>query len=169
MKMSVVPAQVTTVEDRIAGSLGLSQLLLFAAPIFGGSALYVILPPYFKGATYKAAVIGVVTLLCCLLAIRLKGKLILFWLLTLAQYCARPRYYVYDKRSLHARNDYAVKPAVEEADEPIMTEHVRKKLSLSTAELVKLQELLINPAANLRLETRKGDLYVHITKVKQEI
>jgi hypothetical protein len=167
MKMSVVPAQITTVEDRIAGSLGLSQLLLFAIPIFLGSALYVVLPPYFRGAPYKAVVIGLLTCMCCILAVRLKGKLVLFWLIMLLHYGARPRYYVFDKRSLHAREQYSGKEEVVE-DEPVSTEHVRKPLSVSTPELVRLQEFMLDPAANMRLETRKGDLYVHITEVKQE-
>ena len=42
MRTTVVPAQVTTVEDKIAGNLGLSQLLLLTLPVFGGSALFLV-------------------------------------------------------------------------------------------------------------------------------
>lgn len=170
MKVTVVPAQVTTVEDRIAGSLGLSQLVLLATPIFGGSALYVVLPPVYHNALYKLIVITLLLLLCGLLAIRIKGKIVLFWLITLLRYNIRPRYYVYNKRSLHGREDYRNRAVSEPETAP--TKRSRKKqhiTHLSMAEIMKLQNIIENPAANLMFETnKKGKLYVRITEVKQE-
>src|SRR5947209_20569411 len=98
MKVTVVPAQVTTVEDRIVGSLGLSQILLLATPVFGGTMLYAILPPNFHSAIYKLIVIALLFATCGLMAIRIRGKILLLWLIVMLRYNLRPRYFVFNKR-----------------------------------------------------------------------
>jgi hypothetical protein len=168
MKVTVVPAQVTTVEDRIAGNLGLNQLMLLVAPVFGSSALYVILPPIFHYAVYKLVVIAFLFSVCALLAIRIKGKILLFWLVTLLRYSLRPRFYVFNKQTLHVREEYQAKRVEPEAETTTQPERIRRALSLSTAEIVKVQNFMENPAANLHFETKKGNLYVRITEVKPE-
>jgi len=55
MKVTVVPAQVTTVEDRIVGSLGFSQLVLIVTPVFIAAALFAVLPPAMGSAVYKTS------------------------------------------------------------------------------------------------------------------
>lgn len=171
MKVTVVPAQVTTVEDRVAGSLGLSQILLLSAPIFGGSILYVILPPFYHSATYKLMIIAMLFVVCSTLSIRIKGKILLLWTVVMLRYNLRPRYYVYDKRSLHSRELYEGAPAAgPEENTAVATKQERKRLDLTPGELSALQNLLENPAANLAFETNKqGGLYVRITEVKPEI
>jgi hypothetical protein len=71
MKMTVVPAQVTTVEDRIIGSLGFSQILLLVVPIFISAALFAVLSPVMGSAVYKYIIMGIIALICCILAIRI--------------------------------------------------------------------------------------------------
>jgi len=167
MKVTVVPAQVTTVEDRIVGSLGLSQILLLAAPVFGGSALYIILPPVMHASVYKVVLMVAFLLLCGLLSIRIKGKILLFWLVVILRYNLRPRYYVFNKHSLHGRSFHEASQTVDTADEATeVKQKARRRLPLSTAQVVQLENLLDNPAANLSFETRKGYLYVRITEVK---
>lgn len=168
MRSTVVPAQVTTVEDRIAGSLGLSQLLLLTVPVFGGSALFVILPPFFSYAVYKVVIIVCFAVLCGLLAIRIKGKILLQWLIAIIRYNSRPRYYVYDKNDAHMR-DITRKVKTEETEEKIEPKKtiLQKLPQLSTAELVKIEDIIANPQANLYYTTnRKGELSVHITEIK---
>lgn len=168
MKITVVPAQITTMEDRIAGNLGLSQLLLLAAPVFGGSALYVVLPPNMHSADYKLIAIATLYVVCSLLAIRIRSKILLFWIILLLRYNLRPRYYVFNKRSLFGRDNYSPVKLAEEEEVSIKPQRVRKPLSLSVAELIGLQEIMENPAANLSFETKKGNLYVNITEVNQK-
>ncbi len=169
MKVTVVPAQVTTVEDRIAGSLGLSQILLLVAPVFIDSALYVGLPPFFHGAVYKLAVIATITLVLAVMAIRIKGQILLFWLITLLKYNLRPRFYVFEKRTLANREMFAVvKTEPAETEAAPAPKRLKRALSLTTADLVQVRDLIEHPAANLSFETRKGNLYVRITEVKQE-
>jgi hypothetical protein len=171
MRTTIVPAQITTVEDRIAGRLGLSQLLLLILPIFGGSGIFVILPPFFNYAVYKLVIIVCMVVLCGLLAIRIKGKILLFWGITLLRYNLRPRYYVFNKNSAHTR-DVITQAAipVEATEEAKTPKVVRAPLpQLSTAELVAIETILANPDANLHFKTdKKGALSVSITEIQQE-
>lgn len=58
----------------------------------------------------------------------------------------------------------------EDEQEVVVAERksARTSLSLSIAEVMKLEHIMDNPAANLSFETRKGGLYVRITEIKQE-
>jgi hypothetical protein len=172
MRTTIVPAQITTVEDRIAGRLGLTQLLLLIAPIFGGSAIFVILPPFFAYAVYKVVLITCVAALCALLAIRIKGKILLFWAITLLRYNLRPRYYLFNKNSTHTREIVLPADMEDETTEEPSTQEVTapiRKANLTTAERVQIEDLLANPAANVHITTTKrGELRVHLTEVQQE-
>ena len=170
MKVTVVPAQITTIEDRVAGNLSFSQLLLLAAPVFGGSALYIILPPTMHSAPYKLTVIAVLLFLCGLLAIRIKGKILLLWFIVLIRYNLRPRYYIFDKNDLAAREQYTTTSTNEEAKEDHIKQPKPSRLpALSVAATARIQALMENPAAHLTFETkRKGGLYVRITEVKEQ-
>src|SRR5471032_2198661 len=110
MRTTIVPSQITTVEDKIAGRLGLTQLLLLSATVFGASGIFVIFPPFFSYAVYKLVLIVSFAALCGLLAIRVKGKILLFWGTVLIRYNLRPRYYVFSNNSMHAR-DIVDRPA----------------------------------------------------------
>lgn len=168
MKTTIVPAQVTTVEDKITGSLGMSQLLLLITPIFIGSLLFVLLPPFFSYAFYKVALMLLLAIVCSLLAIRIKGMILLMWLVLLSRYMKRPRYYVFNKNS-----EYLRAPANEEKDSSLAVQstannaakyHLKK---LSIAELAKAQKLVSHPSADFRLEiNKKGKLRVHITEIQ---
>ncbi|HEU5187459.1 MAG TPA: PrgI family protein [Candidatus Saccharimonadales bacterium] len=167
MRSTVVPAQITTVEDKIMGNIGMSQLILLTVPIFGGSALFMLLPPFFGYSLYKIVLITVLAALCGALAIRIKGKVVLFWGIALLRYNLRPRYYVFNKNNSHLR-DTAPILKEEKVTEPIKVEKARTALpQLSTADLVKVESLITNPQANLHFKTnRKGELYVHITEIQ---
>lgn len=170
MKVTVVPAQVTTVEDRIMGSLGFSQLLLLVVPIFVGGGLFALLPPLMNGAIYKYLIMGVVAIVCGTLAIRIKGKIVAAWLVTILRYALRPKYYLYNKNVTTLRQDYpAVVAPPEEETQPASTRATRPALHrLSLPEATKLLATLENPAAHVRFETtRKGGLNVRFTEVEE--
>jgi len=168
MKTSVVPAQVTTIEDRIVGSLSLSQVLLLVIPVFIGAALYVGLPPFFHGALYKYAAIVLIALLSSLLAIRIKGKIVMLWILVLAKYNLRPRHIVFNKNTA-ANREYEQADGIylEVEPEAPKIKPIARRSRLSIAELSRVESYLDNPAANLSfITTRKGGLSVLITEVK---
>ena len=73
MRSTVVPAQVTTVEDRIMGNLGFSQLALLVLPVFIAAAIFAGLPPVMHGSLYKYVASVVVALIMGFLAVRIKG------------------------------------------------------------------------------------------------
>jgi hypothetical protein len=169
MKVTVVPAQVTTVEDRIIGSLGFSQLLLLVVPIFFSAATFAMLPPLMGYATYKVILMGLAALVCCTLAIRIKGKILAFWLVAILRYNLRAKYYVFNKNSIAHRERYDTKNL--ESDEA--TEKTQEKRSITVPRLefheaAKVLATIDNPATNLRFETsKKGALYVRLTEVEE--
>jgi len=168
MKTTIVPAQVTTVEDKIAGNIGMSQLLLLITPVFIGSILFVILPPFFSYSAYKAVLIVIMALLCATLAIRIRGKILLYWVAVLVRYNTRPKFYVFNKNDMHLR-DPEIEPLETKETTPVSTETESAKLvpMLSLSEIVTAQNILAHPSANFRLEfNKKGKLSVHITEIQ---
>lgn len=168
MKSTVVPAQVTTVEDKVAGSLSLSQLLLLVTPAFIGGGMYALIPPMMGMPVYKMVIAGLVALVFSLLAIRVKGKILLLWLVIMLRYNSRPRYYVFNKNSTYLRD--IDPPAEQEAPQPVAaTEEPQQAPALrpTVAETIRLEKIVANPKANLRFLTdKKGALRVHFTEVE---
>jgi hypothetical protein len=169
MKTATVPAQVTSVEDKIAGNLTLQQMVLLASPVFIDFALYVLLPTAMKLNTYKLILMVLVALTMNTLAIRFKSKLFLAWAITIFKYNKRPRYYVYNKNNSYLRIETNTP-----MDEPELKTNVNIEQSvfpimprLSQEDIFRLEGILANPSANLRFATnRKGGLHVSITEIK---
>ena len=169
MKMTVVPAQVTTVEDRIIGNLGFSQILLLIVPVFAAAGIFLLLPPFMGGALYKYVIMGVVALLFGLLSIRIKGKILASWLVTVLRYNLRPKYYLFNKNVTTGRDEYHGKAVAPEAKEATEKKPV-KKTSLNQLDIPTTARILAtieNPATNFRLETgKKGNLHVRFTEIE---
>ena len=169
MKMTVVPAQVTTVEDRIIGNLGFSQILLLIVPVFAAAGIFLLLPPFMGGALYKYVIMGIVALLFGLLSIRIKGKILASWLVTILRYNLRPKYYLFNKNVTTGRDEYHGKAVAPEAKEATEKKPV-KKTSLNQLDIPTTARILAtieNPATNFRLETgKKGNLHVRFTEIE---
>lgn len=168
MRQTVVPAQVTTVEDRIMGSLGFSQLALLVLPIFIGVGLYLILPPVGHGTIYKYVVIGFIATVMGVLAIRIKGKIILLWLVTIIRYNLRPTYYVFNKNTANHREQHinhqakAAKQTVSEKKTK-----VAKVPKLAFQDAMNAFDVLHEPGRKVRFEmNKKGGLHVRLTEVE---
>ncbi len=82
MKATIVPAQITTIEDRIAGNLSFTQLMLFVFPVILMGLLFIFVPPLVKVNALKLVVGGCLILVGGALAIRYKGNLVLHRLIT---------------------------------------------------------------------------------------
>jgi hypothetical protein len=105
MRKSIVPAQITTVEDKVVGNLSLMQLGLVSAPVLVAGALYAIWPPFMAAAPEKVTVVAAVAVMCCTMAIRIRGELVLTLALRRLAYALRPRRSVYDKNDSYLRPD----------------------------------------------------------------
>jgi len=167
MRTTVVPAQITSVEDKIAGNLSFSQLLLLIAPLFLSVAIYVVLPPFGGFHIYKVVIASIFTIVCLLLAIRIRGRLIAEWIALRARYNARPLHYVFNKNSSYARKpvttaEKKVKEIVEQADE----EPAMKQLLFLAKDQLQFDAATTNPSADFHFKvSKKGGLSVRIKKV----
>lgn len=168
MKTTVVPAQVTTVEDRIMGNLGFSQLVLIVLPVFIGAGLFVFLPPLMKISLYKYIVIGFISFIACILAIRIRGKIVLLWLITILRFNLRPKYYLFDKNTTALREQYrAGNTELEEVTET-KEEAVAAFPTLEYYQTAQVLAAIDDPARKLRFETtRKGGLHVRLTEIEE--
>lgn len=169
MKTSVVPAQVTTIEDRIIGNLGFSQILLLIIPVFLSAGIFTLLPPILNGALYKYILMAILLILCIILSIRIRGKIVAFWLVVIFRYNQRPKYYIYNKNTSMLRENYTKKEIPIKKEIVSQSYKKRKKtiqLDISTA--MKARQLIENPTANTRFETdKKGTLHVRFTQVNK--
>lgn len=168
MKITVVPAQVTTVEDRIIGNLSFSQMLLLIIPVFVGGALFGLLPPFMEGALYKYMIMGILAFICCLLAIRIKGRILASWVVTILRYNIRPKYYLFNKNVSTLRQDYPPTPEAKREVARDLSAEVKNILPrLNSFETAKILATIENPAARVRFETtKKGGLNVCLTEIE---
>lgn len=169
MKATIVPAQVTTVEDRIMGGLSFSQLMLLLVPVFVSAGMYALIPPFMDGNIYKYIAMGAVALICGILAIRIKGKILALWLAIVLRYNLRPKYYLFNKNTTALREQYVEHTPV--AEEKTERQSLKERVQvphLELHEVTKVMAKLENPAAKLRFETtRNGGLYVRLTEVEE--
>ncbi len=168
MRTTIVPAQVTSVEDRIAGNLSFKQLLLMIAPVFLSMALFVFLPPFAGYKIYKVVISVLIAIICLGLALRIKGRLVVDWVMILSRYNLRPKYFVYNKNDSTARKVIAKKQArPAEQSEPQKAQSPMPQFVYNTGDEMSFEERLINPAANLHFTfSKKGGLRVHVKEVK---
>lgn len=75
MRTTIVPAQVTTVEDRIFANLSLPQVILLFIVIFVSGGVFLFAEPAMEGAFYKYSIIAIIGAICGILAIRVKGTI----------------------------------------------------------------------------------------------
>ena len=143
MRTTIIPAQITTVEDKIAGSLNMTQILLMITPILVDTLIYVAFFPQSKINIFKIILMLIITTTFFLLALRIKGKIVLMWLIVLFNYQLRPKYYLFNKNSLYQRDmsfiDSESRKNFKEKKEKII---INKKIDLSITELIKLEKLM---------------------------
>ncbi len=172
MRTTVIPAQITTVEDKIAGSLNLTQIVILMVPVFWTTLVYAILPPHMHLAWYKLPTVLVVVLICLILALRIKGKVVVSWLAVLFKYNLRPKYYVFNKNEAYLRELYM--PEFEKKQIELLKIFKFKKAEKKKAirlkasafgmkELLSLRVFINNPNYSISLKPgKRGGLYVSL-------
>ncbi len=104
MRTTIIPAQITTVEDKVAGSLNMTQVLILMTPILWTAIVYILLMPSMKLTSLKLVLIIISTTISGILALRIKDKIVAEWLGVLLKYRLRPKYYLFNKNDLTNRS-----------------------------------------------------------------
>jgi hypothetical protein len=165
MKQTRVPAQITTVEDKIAGNLNFTQILLLVAALFFATFTYLVLPTPLKFTLYKFPVIIITTIICLTLAIRIRGKVILNWLFLITAFILRPKYYVFNKNNMVLREEYpeeTVKKAKVHIKQKIKVKE--KQIKPSFSDVIAVERAFLDPNQNVRLAFRKGGIHATISE-----
>ncbi|MFC1711200.1 hypothetical protein ACFLZ1_01300 [Patescibacteria group bacterium] len=142
MKTTPIPAQITTVEDKIAGNLSMVQLILLLAPLFLSVFVFAVLPDRMYFNPYKVVLIFFSLTIFLVLAIRIKERIILTWLILLISYHLRPHIFVFDKNDGYLRENKLIKNN-EVKNHSINKQPKKKKAnSLSVFNLIQLENLI---------------------------
>jgi hypothetical protein len=103
------------------------------------------------------------------LAIKIKGRMILSWILILVKYNTRPRFHVFNKNCSYLRiveTEPAAKTMKKVANSKLLSK-VKQTPELDISDKARFEALLANPDAKLSFKTsRKGGLDVYITEVE---
>ena len=160
MRTTIIPAQITTVEDKIAGSLNMTQILILVSSVLWTALIYIFLVPTMKLVPYKVGLILGVIFICIGLIIRIKEKIVAEWLRILILYRMRPKYYLFNKKDktfrkyLETELDLEDKTAKHMAHKPA---HVKTE-DISLPDLVKLDHLIITRKVAFRYQFDKKPL-----------
>ena len=170
MRSQVIPAQITTVEDKIAGNFSLTQIMLLLLPVSIASFIYAFLPPSMNFVIYKLFLASIFALMSITLAIRVKGRIIASWIVVLFRYNLRPKYYVYNKNSVTQRK--VIKPklekVVEEKNIDVIKTNKTKAQTPSLKDLLQINHILNTTDFNLIYRTgKKGGLNVAFEKISK--
>lgn len=129
MRTTVIPAQITTVEDKIVGSLNLTQLMLMVASLFIAVFIFAALPPRVSFSLYKIPLFVIDLVICFGLMLRIKGKIVLNWLIILLSFYLRPSYYVANKNDIYLR-DFILEPIIKKKKKAAVSQERAKQESL---------------------------------------
>jgi hypothetical protein len=170
MKVTNVPAQITTVEDKIAGSLSLQQVILMTVPVFIDLFIYVAIPRTMKLSVIKLGLI-LLCLFCFLVSgLRIKGRLVHQWVKTLVLYNLRPRYFLYAKSDNYLRetmHDTNLTDGDEKNLKPITLLKNERAQIVSDEDRLILMQLINSRSYSLRFKSnRKRGLNVYLSEVK---
>jgi hypothetical protein len=167
MKITIVPAQVTSVEDRIAGNLSFKQLLLMIAPVFLSTVLFIAVPPFASYTVLKLVFCVFIAIVFLGLALRIKSRLVIDWIVILSRYNHRPKFYVFNKNSTASRDIVQTKKTTKVQEQKAVETLPARQFAFNATDELSVDERLNNPAANLHFTfTKKGGLRVHIKEIK---
>ncbi len=144
MRTTIIPAQITTVEDKVAGSLNMTQVLILMTPILWTAIVYILLMPSMKLTSLKLVLIIISTTISGILALRIKDKIVAEWLGVLLKYRLRPKYWLYNKNDITNRIvDIPDIPDIVLVPRKSSRKVINKqKTEINIADLVRFEQLL---------------------------
>lgn len=168
MRNTIIPAQITTVEDKITGNLSLTQIILLIIPVFVMTILFSLVPPVMKLGIFKTILFILSGLICGVLALRIKGRVVLNWLLFWLKFKSRPTYYVFDKNDDYLRERELVNENQNKTKRVIKVKAKEKTKVLTEIDTIKLADLINNQKNSLSFEFNKqGGLHVSVEMAKK--
>jgi hypothetical protein len=160
MRTTIIPAQITTVEDKIAGNLNFTQLILLVIPLIINCLVYTLLPERMHLNQYKTVLMISSFAIFAILAIRVKGKVLINWLIIIFQYNLRPKYYIFNKNDLSARK-IEISLGKKEADVKTTKVTITRESS-AFSDLANLEKLLTKKTESIKFKPNKGGIYVAV-------
>lgn len=158
MRTTVIPAQITTVEDKIAGNLNLTQIVLLLLALISAVFMYAVLPPKATFQIYKIPFIVLSMLTFSTLALRVKNRVILNWLILLASYYFRPAFYVANKNDLYLRDVILDIPAEVKVSKATSLKKAKKEAQVPMFNPENVERILGISRAKLSFKFEKGGL-----------
>lgn len=167
MRITVVPAQITSVEDRIAGNLTFSQVLLLVASLIVAGFLYIVLPPHLHLGSVKLVLICLQFMFLGGLALRIRGRIVADWLVLYLRFASRPRIYLFTKNDVTARDVVPLEPKPVAKAAPAPKKITTPASTPSLEDHARIGELLGNPSLTVRFAlAKKGGIDVSLTPVE---
>jgi len=156
MRTTIIPAQITTVEDKVAGSLNMTQVLILMTPILWTAIVYVLLMPNMKLTSLKLVLIIISTTISGILALRIKDKIVAEWLGVLLKYRLRPKYWLYNKNDTTNRTiDIPDIPDIALVSRKLSKKNVSKhKTEINIADLVRFEQLIESGKVAVRYQMK---------------
>ena len=172
MRTRVIPAQITTVEDKIVGNLNLMQIMMLMAPVFFMTLIYAVFPPSMSFVAYKLTLSVIFFVICITLSLRIKGKIIIHWLSILIRYNLRAKYYIYNKNESYLRT--LCLPTIDKApvaEKKLIKAKTKLKVKSATHQiknLLSLENMIGNDEVDFRYKIgKKGGLNVAFEQIKK--
>src|SRR5579884_2880379 len=103
MKSIIVPAEITSVKDKIGGYLTLTQVLILISGLFTDFIIFVVMPEFLQVSVYKLVAIVFISIIIGALAVPYKDDIALAWLICVLKYSLRPRLYIYDVNDTYTK------------------------------------------------------------------
>ena len=168
MKNTIIPAQITTVEDKIAGNLNLTQILLLMMPIFMTTILFAFVPPVMKLSILKTIIVGVSIISGGVLAIRIKGRVVLNWLLVWLKFKLRPSFYIFNKNDNYLREVEPIIKTTSKIKTVKKISVIETRKALVEIDAVKLLHVINDRKNSLSFVfNQKGGLHVAMESIKK--
>jgi hypothetical protein len=167
MRQTIIPAQITTLEDKIAGNLNFTQISLLMIPIFLTLGAYAFMKPTMNLNPPKIAFILITALIFIVLSIRVKGKVILEWAIIYSRFSLRPSLYLFDKNDQCARELESVDLGnYAPLEKPSLNLIKTTRDPALIPVRLKLDQLLSNKGMGLKYTLKEGSLHVAYSKIQ---
>lgn len=174
MKTKIIPAQITTVEDKIYANLNITQITLIILPIIVTCLIYIVITPYMKLTILKMPFIIFSFIIFLTLSLRIKGKIVLNWLIIILKFNMRPKYYVFDKNDSKTRDIFIpiqtkkAKTNFNFKFKKLKKENKKINKNFTIQDLISFEKMQTNKNYNLSFKAKKkGGINVSFEQIQK--